>query len=114
MSTYYYFHCTAHQQSGGNFTRQAWGYGNADLIDTFKFVMYHVSECGPENIGMHSEHDANEYTSTGCDNPGARREFLAATAHIFPRSNDWKFMEEHRADARQEWIAAELGEIGDA
>jgi len=88
MSTYYYFHCKAHRQSGGNFTRQAWGYGNADLIDTFKFVMYHVAECGPESIGVHSEYDSTGYESTA--HGDIRRAFLVATADIRYRYvTDW-------------------------
>lgn len=116
MSTYYYFHCKKHQQSGGCFTRQAWGYGNADLIDTFKFVMYHVAECGTENIGMHSEHEDDPYTPTNFDNEdGARREFLEQTAHIFPHSNDWGFMSRlpEGGDPKTLWVAAELAELSD-
>lgn len=113
MSTYYYFHCTKHQQSGGCFTRQAWGYGNADLIDTFKFVMYHVRECGEQHIGMHSEHDDDSYTPTHIDEEGSRREFLEWTRGIFPRSNDWEFVNHGPTgtDLDAEWIRAELAEL---
>lgn len=114
MSTYYYFHCTKHQASGGQFTRQAWGAGNADLIDAFKFVMYHVLECGPESIGMHSEHDDDDYAAThyGVDDE-IRRQFLEETRHIFPRSNDWGFMQnvEPGQDHKELWVAAELAEL---
>lgn len=114
MSTYYYFHCDKHQVSGGCWTRQAWGWGNADLIDAFKFVMYHVAECGPENIGMHSENDEHAYTPTNYDTDGSlRREFLEQTAHIFPRSGDWGFMASipEGADYKAAWVNAEMAHL---
>src|ERR1700757_2901469 len=99
MSTYYYFHCKKHQISGGWYSRQMWGAGNADLIDTFKFVMHHALECGPENIGMHSEYDEQAYWPTtnspsdGDDNSGeSRRQHLLDTAKIWPHSDDWRHM----------------------
>lgn len=112
MSTYYYFHCTKHKLSGGLFTRQAWGSGNADLIDTFKFVMYHTLQCGPESIGVHSEHDDDEWANTNFDDE-PRRQHLNDTAHIFPRSNDWEFVSNGPAgtDLNAEWIAAELNSV---
>lgn len=112
MSTYYYFHCTKHKQSGGCWTRQAWGYGNADLIESFKFVMYHIRECGPESIGMHSEHEDNEYINID-SNEDSRREFLSVTADIMPRSNDWEFMGRYgsRGNWKEQWVAEELAEI---
>lgn len=114
MSTYYYHHCTKCQLSGGLFTRQAWGCGNADLIDTFKFVMWHISECGPEYIGMHSEHEDDQYSNTNCDlDGGHRRQHLNQTAHIFSRSNDWQFMAEAPpgTDLEQLWLEQELAEL---
>ena len=103
MSTYYYFHCTKHQESGGCWTRQAWGYGNADLIEAFKFVMYHVRECGEQNIGMHSEHDDDGYTST-CIDDDARAAFLENTRDIFPHSDDRAFMVDHRGNEKVAWV----------
>lgn len=112
MSTYYYFHCTKHQVSGGCWTRQAWRWGNADLIDAFKFVMYHVAECGEENIGMHSEHDDDAWANTSFEDEH-RRAHLEQTAHIMPHSNDWAFMAEHgkSADWKALWVAAELARL---
>jgi hypothetical protein len=112
VSTYYYFHCTKHQSSGGCFTRQAWGAGNAELIDSFKFVMHHVLECGPESIGMHSEHYDDDWSNTNVDGD-ARRQHLEDTAHIFPRSNDWEFVNHgpKGTDLNAEWIAAQLATL---
>lgn len=117
MSTYYYFHCTKHQESGGCWTRQAWGYGNADLIDAYKFVMYHVAECGPESIGMHSEHEDYEYTPTGYDTEGGkRREHLEQTRHIFPRSDDWGFMAKipEGEQYKDQWVTEELARLDES
>lgn len=112
MSTYYYFHCDKHQVSGGCWTRQAWGWGNADLIDAFKFVMYHVSECGPENIGMHSEHDDDDYANTSFEDEH-RREHLEQTVDIFPRSDDWRFMggQAPGTDFKAAWVQQQLSEL---
>lgn len=111
MSTYYYFHCTKHMQEGGCFTRQAWGYGNADLIEAFKFVMYHVRECGQQHIGMHSEHEGDDYAST-CIDDDVRREFLEATKDIMPHSSDWAFMERAAGkDWKELWVSEQLAQI---
>lgn len=110
MSTYYYFHCTKHMESGGCWTRQAWGYGNADLIEAFKFVMHHVRTCGEEHIGMHSEHNDDEYVSTVIDDD-ARRAFLEATRGIWPHSDDWAFV--RREDGTVDgWVDEELVKVG--
>ena len=44
MSTYYQLRCDSCDQQGGFFSRQAWGWGNADLIENHKFLMHHA-EC---------------------------------------------------------------------
>ncbi|WP_094359871.1 hypothetical protein [Mycobacterium marinum] len=117
MSTYYYFHCEkCRQLSGGCFTRQAWGYGNADLIDTFKFVMHHIRECGEQHIGMHSEYADDGRTTTSFDTEGGqRRQHLEATADIWPYSNDWGFMAEHGhkeiAELKRLWVDSEIAEL---
>jgi hypothetical protein len=112
VSTYYYFHCTKHRLSGGCFTRQAWGAGNADLIDTFKFVMYHVLECGPENIGLHSEHEDDDWANISVDDD-VRRQHLRDTEHIFPHSDDWDFMDRllPGTNMKQAWLSAEMAKL---
>lgn len=54
MSTYYELRCDACDQQGGFFSRQAWGWGNANLIENHKFLMHHAA-CG--EIEILSEHD---------------------------------------------------------
>lgn len=46
MSTYYALTCPkCKETSGFSFSRQAWGWGNADIVETFKFLMAHAM-CG--------------------------------------------------------------------
>jgi len=39
MSTYYKFQCSECKKTGGFFSRQAWGWGNADIVKNHKFIM---------------------------------------------------------------------------
>jgi hypothetical protein len=114
VSTYYYFHCTNHQprQAGGCWTRQAWGWGNADLVDAFKFVMLHVRDCGEQYIGMHSEHADDNDTNTSYEDEH-RRPFLEAARGIFPHSDDWAFMDKlpEKTNPDDAWTQAELAEL---
>ena len=59
MSTYYALTCPKCKESSGfSFSRQAWGWGNADIIETFKFLMAHA-ECGDNyktDLQIVSEH----------------------------------------------------------
>lgn len=102
MSTYYYFACNGCQKkSDGIYTRQMWGWGNADIIDCFQFIMKHTDNCGHENIGILCEDD-QELESYNIDKD---KENLHC---YYPRSEDWseeeskKRFEEHRA-ARKAW-----------
>jgi hypothetical protein len=45
MGTDYKFYCNKCEKTGGGFSRQAWGTGNADIIDSFRFLMKHTY-CG--------------------------------------------------------------------
>jgi hypothetical protein len=114
MSTYYGFHCDKCKVTGGFLSSQAWGVGNFDIIDTFKFVMHHALECGQQNIGMHSEHDDayEEWPTVHLSGPD-REKFLEDSKAIFPSSNDWQFIAEHIAKDRPwdqtktEWLEKE-------
>ena len=96
MSTYYSFKCDKCKLLGGFMSRQAWGTGNADLIDNFKFVMHHSLNCGTEFQGVVSEHqqEYEDYEDTNIASE-ARKRHLAATEDIFPHSSDWEFMREN-------------------
>lgn len=84
MSTYYKFVCEECRRSGGFFTRQAWGWGNVDIIDSFQFLMKHADECGHKSLRVASEYD-DDYSLTE-DKDDTLQDY-------FPRSNDWG--EEH-------------------
>jgi len=57
MSTYYYFKCNKCDKIGGFFSRQAWGWGNFDIIASFKFLAKHCRDCGHEHLRIIWEHD---------------------------------------------------------
>lgn len=42
MGTDYKFYCNKCKKTGGGFSRQAWGTGNADIIGSFRFLMKHA------------------------------------------------------------------------
>jgi hypothetical protein len=92
MSTYYQFKCKKCNRIGGFYSRQAWGWGNFNIIDSFKFIAYHTENCGEEYIGVISEHDEN----FEADLIQERIDFYTRdTIDHFPLSNDWKFMREN-------------------
>lgn len=91
MSTYYYFVCKKCSKYGGFLSRQAWGYGNFDIIDSFKFIAKHMSECGSENIGVVSEHYIDE-------NYGEDKE-LPSDVDVYPRSDDWPELKEQTEES---------------
>jgi len=114
MSTYYGFVCSLCKLRGGFCSRQAWGVGNADLIDNFKFTMYHALNCGPEYVSMYSEDDytTEDYPDTNIDGE-ARRKHLEDTRHYMPGSSDWKFVSKHYSSenwdkVKEKWVENEL------
>lgn len=101
MSTYYYFKCEKCKRTGGFLSRQAWGWGNFDIIDSFKFLGLHIAECGHDNIRMTWEHDDD------CYNEEPKDSFLKRSEGIFPYSNDWEFMKKTEKDYDKAWIENE-------
>lgn len=81
VSTYYYFGCKKCQSRGGFFSRQMWGWGNADIIDSFQFIMKHSDYCGEENIYILSEHD--DYLDS------LKEDKSEELMKYFPCSDDW-------------------------
>ena len=57
MSTYYYVACEKCREYGGFLSRQAWGWGNFDICDTFAFIANHITSCGTESLSFISEHE---------------------------------------------------------
>jgi len=80
MSTYYSFACKKCKKQGGFFSRKAWGWGNADIIASFRFIMKHTSECGHNNIRVLCEYDEEGYRNDNSE------ELL----NYFPCSDDWE------------------------
>lgn len=86
MSTYYYFVCNDCKSRIKSlaFTRQAWGWGNAAIIDTFQFLMKHTCMCGEEFIELVSEHDHRvEMDSDYKDDTSEK------LLGFFPHSHEW-------------------------
>lgn len=111
MSTDYYHHCRKCNVLGGLMTRQAWGTGNASLIDTFKFIMHHALRCGEDHLRVVSEHSwvtDGEFPNTLVDR-SARLRHLVETRHIFPCSADWTFVAGPNGDRQPQT----LGQVDD-
>ena len=95
MSTYYYFYCKPANLIGGFFSKQTWGWGNADIIDSFKFIMYCTDKYGPDSISIVSEDCLETLSAANVNNPTDQKErediqrFLEETKDIFPYSRDW-------------------------
>lgn len=89
MPTYYYFTCLKCRTRGGVFGEQAWGWGNFDMIESFKYLAHHIRTCGEDSIRVISE-DVDDYVD---QLHGEYNTFLEQTKHIFPHSKDWEFLD---------------------
>ena len=110
MSTFFHFACENCKAQGGMLSRQAWGYGNFDIIASFKFLAYHIDHCGHEYVRMVMEQDSG-YTDSIVEGREAVQAFLDDTRRYFPRSDDWKIVSDmgHDPDlAEFEWRKREL------
>lgn len=102
MSTNYRLRCGACQEQGGFFSRQAWGWGNSDIIENTVFLMAHA-DCYDKYQG---EEDArfeilSEYDWT----PSRDGEELAWIENLqnpdtvagsaFPRADEWEVPNEN-------------------
>lgn len=110
MGTYYGLRCNKCKEQGGFFSRQAWGWGNADIIENTVFLMAHA-ECFNKYQGEENEHleIISEYDwgyrkdeeilwwYENLNNPDS----IAANA--FPKSKDWDV-----ADIRAHWEKIKL------
>lgn len=84
MSTYYNFYCSkcSKRQKGISFTRQMWGWGNVDIIDSFRFLMKHTDLCGHEHIKILNREDDYDYDESKEDRDDDLNGY-------FPYSDDW-------------------------
>ena len=113
MSTYYYFACDRCKEYGGWFSRQAWGWGNMDIVDTFAFLANHADHVDhyqdEVELRVISEHDTYALHQEGWTkiiSPEAvdlaDYERIADYDRItFPHSADWDRQEELFAAYRQ-------------
>jgi hypothetical protein len=83
---------------------QAWGWGNFDMVESFKFLAYHINKCGEDSIRIISE-DFDHYVDLLHDEYNI---FLEETKHIFPHSKDWDFLvrshELTLEELKQKWV----------
>lgn len=83
---------------------QAWGWGNFDMIESFKFLAYHIEKCGEDSIRVISEEE-EQYVDLLHDE---YNQFLEETKHIFPHSQDWEFLVHAQAltvdEVKQKWV----------
>lgn len=104
MATYYYFTCQKCRTRGGVFGEQPWGWGNFDMIESFKFLAHHIRTCGEDSIRVISE-DVDEYVD---QLHGEYNTFLEETKHIFPHSKDWEFLDRWKSlkveELKEKWV----------
>jgi len=98
MSTYWTFGCKKCKEKGGFMGDTIGGAGGFDIIESFKFILYHTQRCQTESIFVMSEHEDIYFEYEEASN------FLDKTKDIFPGSNDWEFMCKTLKNHNQEWI----------
>lgn len=103
MSTYYYFTCQKCRTRGGFLGKEAWGWGSFDMIESYKFLAYHITTCGESEIRIISE-EVDDYVDLLHEEYNA---FLDQTSHIFPHSADWEFFDRWKhlevEEIKQKW-----------
>jgi hypothetical protein len=81
---FYYFHCTLCRETGGFFSRQAWGWGNFDIIESFKFLAAHTP-C--DSITIIHEDKAEAQDEQRWEKRLQDKD--DSVYHYFPHSNDY-------------------------
>ena len=91
MGYYYKFICKKCCVSGGFFSSQAWGFGNFDIIENFKFIGRHLY-CEDENLDL-ALRIVGEGNGLYYDYPSEQPEdFVKYTKSFMPHSNDWELV----------------------
>lgn len=121
MSTYYKLRCGACEEQGGHFTRQAWGWGNSDVIENTVFLMAHADcfdkyqgDSETETITVISEHDPqynNDEESLKWIENLQDSESVAGSA--FPHCDEWKLVADG-GDIKAWWDVQKLGKTDEA
>jgi hypothetical protein len=65
-------------------TRQAGGWGNFHVVSSFKFLAFHIKNCGPEYIGLVHEDDTTQEQMEKLCSPMNEKQFLEKTKDLFP------------------------------
>lgn len=119
MSVCYSFVCDKCRERGEFIVSKAWGWGNFDIIESFKFISYHIDNCGEDNIRIISEYSEEDDEYKDVSNAGdleRRKKFLKETKKYFPYSDDWKIMMEFSfkddgADFKKLWVEKALVDL---
>lgn len=98
MGTLYKFACLRCKTVGGEFTRQAGGIGNAELVGSFKFYATHAVECGAENVRVVDEDD--EERCYGWPDQTDDVGWLRYRSDVFPGTDEWQVAIDHPDDLR--------------
>lgn len=116
MSIYYRLRCADCKEQGGFFSRQAWGWGNGDVIENTVFLMAHA-DCFDKYQGDEDDHDRgiqilSEYDPND-DNDEERLKWIdnlldssTRAGSAFPRASEWEAAKEY--DIRQWWEEEKL------
>lgn len=102
MSTYYTFRCPKCEEQGGFFSRQAWGWGNCEIFENFKF---HVAHSGCGVLQILKEDDslyANERERLRWLDHLKRDEDLRSL--VWPRAGEWAWVKEGWSEAKDRWL----------
>ena len=90
MSTYYHFVCKECNEKGGFLSRQAWGTGNFDIIETFKSLAVHKDH----KPILHCKHDDGGEPDISRSKK-SKAKFVEESKGMMPHSNDWELVEEN-------------------
>jgi len=108
MSASYYFKCNKCQEIGGQYTRQAWGWGNFYVINTFKFLAFHTENCGHRHLSIVNEDEVD----ADVFNPKNDLDFLQKTKEYFPafetQLNEKNISEFDREELKEQWYREKL------
>lgn len=104
MPTCYYFTCQKCRTRGGVIGEQAWGWGNFDMIESFKYLAHHILTCGEDSIRVISEEEDAYIDQLHTE----YNDFLEKTKHIFPHSKDWAFLDKWKGlpvdELKEKWV----------
>jgi hypothetical protein len=101
VSTYYQFRCPKCGEQGGFFSRQAWGWGNDDIFENFKFFVAHA-HCGSLEVvsEMEERYFAHEEELKWLER---LNEDDRLRDHVWPQADEWQEVAESWEGAQAKW-----------